>query len=135
MSESLVEGGTQLKTRGRIWKRLRSPRINSKESIPPAYVALRSGMSNRVVVPARQGGNRFLGSLKRLQIRARLLRFLVKHVLFFFLLLVCLCVCLPACLRVCLSVCMFVCLFVDCTVYRDQYCKISNLDMVFVAYV
>jgi hypothetical protein len=27
-------------------------------------------MSNRVVVPARQAGNRFLGSLKGLQIRA-----------------------------------------------------------------
>ncbi len=48
-------------------KRLRSPEIDSKESIPPAYVAWQA-----VVVPARQTGNRFLGSLKGLQIRAQL---------------------------------------------------------------
>jgi hypothetical protein len=42
----------------------------AQESIPPAYVVWRAGMSNRVVVPARQAGNRFLGSLKGLQIRA-----------------------------------------------------------------
>jgi hypothetical protein len=41
-----------------------------QESIPPAYVAWRAGTSNRVVVPARQAGNGFLGSLKGLQIRA-----------------------------------------------------------------
>ncbi len=35
-----------------------------------AYVALRAGTPNRVVVPSRQAGNRFLGSLKGLQIRA-----------------------------------------------------------------
>jgi hypothetical protein len=35
-----------------------------------AYVAWRAGTSNRVVVPARQAGNRFLGSLKCFQIRA-----------------------------------------------------------------
>ncbi len=29
--------------RARIFKLLRSPRINSKESIPPAYVAWRAG--------------------------------------------------------------------------------------------
>jgi hypothetical protein len=34
------------------------------ESIPQAYVAWRAGMSNRDVVPVRQAGNRFLGSLK-----------------------------------------------------------------------
>ncbi len=55
--------------RARICKRLRSPGIDFKESIPPAYVAWRAGTSNRVV-PARQAGNRFLGSLKGLQIRA-----------------------------------------------------------------
>jgi hypothetical protein len=44
--------------------------MDSKESIPPAYVAWRDGTSNRVVVPARKVGNRFLGSLKGLQIRA-----------------------------------------------------------------
>jgi hypothetical protein len=43
----------------------------AQESIPPAYVVVwRAGTSNRVVVPARQAGNRFLGSLKGLQIRA-----------------------------------------------------------------
>jgi hypothetical protein len=39
--------------------------------IPPAYVAWRAGTKNRVVVPARQAGNRFLGSLKGLQIRTQ----------------------------------------------------------------
>ncbi len=36
----------------------------------PAFVVCRAGTSNRVVVPVRQAGNRFLGSLKGLQIRA-----------------------------------------------------------------
>ncbi len=40
-------------------------------SIPPAYVAWRAGTTNRVVAPSRQAGNRFLGSLKGLQIRAQ----------------------------------------------------------------
>ncbi len=53
-------------TRARICKRLRSPGIYSKESIPPAYIAWRAGASNSVVVPARQAGNRFLGSAPRL---------------------------------------------------------------------
>ncbi len=52
-----------LRHRARICKRLRSP-------IPPAYVAWRANTTNMVVVPARQAGNRFLGSLKGLQIRA-----------------------------------------------------------------
>ncbi len=43
----------------------------AQESIPPAYVACRVGTSNRVVVPARQAGNRFLNSLKGLQIQAQ----------------------------------------------------------------
>ncbi len=43
----------------------------AQESIQPAYVAWRAGTTNRVVVPARQAGNRFLGSLKGLQIRAQ----------------------------------------------------------------
>jgi hypothetical protein len=51
-------------TRARICKCLRIPGIDSQESILPAYVAWRAGTSNRVVVPARQAGNRFLGSLK-----------------------------------------------------------------------
>ncbi len=42
----------------------------SRKSIPPAYVVWRAGTSNRVVVPARQAGNRFLGSLKDVKIRA-----------------------------------------------------------------
>jgi hypothetical protein len=46
-----------------------SPGIDSNESIPPANVACRAGTSNRVVVSARQAGNRFLVSLKGLQIR------------------------------------------------------------------
>jgi hypothetical protein len=51
--------------RARIFKCLRSPGINSKESIPPAYVAWRAGISNKGIVPARQAGNRFLGLLKK----------------------------------------------------------------------
>jgi hypothetical protein len=54
----------------RICKRLWSPGIDSEESISPAYVACRAGTTNRVVEPSRQAGNRFLGSLKGLQIRA-----------------------------------------------------------------
>jgi hypothetical protein len=50
--------------RARICKRLRSPGIHSEDSIPPAYVAWRSGKTNRVVAPTCQAGNRFLGSLK-----------------------------------------------------------------------
>jgi hypothetical protein len=43
----------------RICKRLRSPGIDSEESIGPAYVTWRAGTTSRVVVPARQAGNRF----------------------------------------------------------------------------
>ncbi len=43
----------------------------AQESIPPAYGAWGAGTSKRVVVPARQAENRFLGSLKGLQIRAQ----------------------------------------------------------------
>ncbi len=58
-------------SRARICKRLWIPGIESEESIwPAAYVAWRAGSPNVVVVPARQAGNRFLGSLKGLQIRA-----------------------------------------------------------------
>jgi hypothetical protein len=39
--------------------------------MPLAYVAWRTGTTCRVVVPIRQAGNRFLGSLKGLQIRAQ----------------------------------------------------------------
>ncbi len=41
-----------------------------EDSIPPAYVAWRAGTPNRVVVQARQAGNRILGVLKGLQILA-----------------------------------------------------------------
>ncbi len=58
------------KFRTRICKRSRRSGIDSEDSIPPAYVAWRAGTTNRVVVPARQAGNRFLGSFKGLQIRA-----------------------------------------------------------------
>ncbi len=44
----------------------------AEESIPPGYVAWRVGTFKRVVVPAIQAGNRFLGSLKDSQIRALL---------------------------------------------------------------
>ncbi len=57
--------------RARICKRLWSPEIDSEESIQLAYVAWRAGAAYRVVVLARQAGNRFLGSLKGLQIRAQ----------------------------------------------------------------
>jgi hypothetical protein len=58
-------------TRARICKRLRSPGIDSEESIQSAYVAWRAGTTNRVVVPVHQAENRLLGSLKGLQIRAQ----------------------------------------------------------------
>jgi hypothetical protein len=56
--------------RARICKRLWRPGRDSEDLILPAYVAWRAGTINRVVVPARQAGNRFLGSLQGLQIRA-----------------------------------------------------------------
>jgi hypothetical protein len=73
LSESVVRqvSGTFL-SRARICKRLRSLGIDSnQESIPPAYVAWRACTSNMVVAPTRQAGNRILGSLKGLQIRAQ----------------------------------------------------------------
>ncbi len=54
----------------RICKRLRRPGIDSEDSIPPAYVVWRAGTTNSVIVPARQAENRFLGSIKGLQMRA-----------------------------------------------------------------
>ncbi len=54
----------EIVSRARICKRLRRPGIDSKVSIPTAYVAWRAGTSSRVVVPVRQAENRFLGSLK-----------------------------------------------------------------------
>ncbi len=52
-------------SRDRICKRLLSPEIDSDGPIPPAYVARRAGTTNRVVVQARQAGNRFLGSFHK----------------------------------------------------------------------
>jgi hypothetical protein len=59
-----------VKPRARICKRLGSPGIDSGESIPPAYVAWQVGTTNWGVVPSRQARNRFLDSLKGLQIQA-----------------------------------------------------------------
>ncbi len=61
--------------RDRICKRFRSLEIDSKESISkdsilPVYVAGSAGTSNMVFLPVRKAGNRFLASLKGLQIRA-----------------------------------------------------------------
>ena len=64
-------------TRARVCKRLRSPGIDSEESIPPAYVAWRPDTTNRVIVPGRQatkaGGvdssESIPGLLTRLKIR------------------------------------------------------------------
>ncbi len=57
--------------RARICKRLMSSGIDSKESTPPAYVALQAGATNRIVVPTRLAGNQFQGYLKGLQIQAQ----------------------------------------------------------------
>jgi hypothetical protein len=43
--------------------------------MPPADVVWRAGTSNRVLAPVRQAGNRFLGSVKGVQIWALLLTF------------------------------------------------------------
>jgi hypothetical protein len=55
-----------------FFKCLWSPEIDSEKSIPPAYVACRAGTTNKLVVPARQDGIRFLASFKGLQIRVLL---------------------------------------------------------------
>jgi hypothetical protein len=73
-------------TQGRSWARickcLRRPGIDTKESIPPAYVAWQAGTSkNRVVVPACQTGNRFLGSLKDSSSVVVLFTFFLFHAL------------------------------------------------------
>jgi hypothetical protein len=64
-------GLSYLPARARICKCLWSLGIDSEESISPAYVAWRVGTTIRVVVMARQDGNRCLDSLKGLQIRAQ----------------------------------------------------------------
>ncbi len=61
--------------RGCICNRfLRSQGNDSVESVPPVYVAWRAGTTNRVVVAARQAGNRFLYSLKGLKYGLSLLK-------------------------------------------------------------
>jgi hypothetical protein len=55
----------RLEKGARICKRLWSPGMD-----PPAYAVWRTGTTKKVVVPARQDGNRFLGSLAGPQIRA-----------------------------------------------------------------
>jgi len=62
----------KLATWARICKCLWSPGIDSQESISPAYVAWRGQYDKycRGFVPARQSENRYLVSLKDLQIRA-----------------------------------------------------------------
>jgi hypothetical protein len=45
----------------------------AREWIPPAYLVWRAGTTNRVIVLARQAGNRFLDSLKGLKTRAQVL--------------------------------------------------------------
>ncbi len=57
--------------RAPINKCLRSPGI--EESIPPAYEAWQAGTPNRIFFLARLAVNRFMGSLKGLQIWAPLL--------------------------------------------------------------
>jgi hypothetical protein len=61
--------------KGRICKRLQSPGINSMESIPTAYVALRAGIYTVTlfILPARRIDSleSISGLLKRLQIRAQ----------------------------------------------------------------
>jgi hypothetical protein len=64
-------GLTYRPARACICKRFWSPGIDAEELIPPAYVAWRASKTNTVVIQGRQAGNRFLGSLKVLQIRAQ----------------------------------------------------------------
>jgi hypothetical protein len=45
--------------------------FGAQESIPPACVTWRTSTTNRVVVPAREAGNRFLGSLKAVVSKSR----------------------------------------------------------------
>jgi len=68
--------------RARICKCLRRSGIASEDSIPPACVAWRTGTTNMVVETARKAGNRFLGSLKGLQIRALVKRFTRRTALY-----------------------------------------------------
>ncbi len=59
------------KTTDPVFVNIKGAQESIPKSIPQAYVAWWAGTSNSVVVPTRQAGNRFLGSLKDLQIRAQ----------------------------------------------------------------
>jgi hypothetical protein len=61
---------TPLYSRARICKCLWGIDSGDRFRHPKYIVALRAGTANRVVVLAQQDGNRFLGSLKGLQIQA-----------------------------------------------------------------
>jgi hypothetical protein len=65
MSLFTYQLGYTVEPRARIYKRLRSPGIDSKESVPPAYAAWRTGTTNSVIIPGPPGyiiwRNRFLG--------------------------------------------------------------------------
>jgi hypothetical protein len=74
-----VYHANRILSRARVCKRLRRPGIDSEDSIPPAYVEWRAGTTNRVIIPTRQARNRFLGSLKGLQIRAQILKHVHRH--------------------------------------------------------
>ncbi len=52
-SGAVIVASSQIGNRARICKRLRSPGIVSKESIPLVYVAWQASTTNRVVVTAR----------------------------------------------------------------------------------
>jgi hypothetical protein len=68
---ALVQKVAYHSDRARICKLLRSPGIDARNRFrQPIYVAWRAGTSNRVVLPARQAGIRFLGSFKGLQVLA-----------------------------------------------------------------
>ncbi len=59
--------------RARIFKTFKEPRNQFQGSTPPAYLACwRVVTTNRAVVPARQTGNRFLGSCSQIRAYATL---------------------------------------------------------------
>jgi hypothetical protein len=52
------------------------PCIDSKESDSASLCSLVGPYTNEVIVPSRQAGDRFLGSLENLQVRAQLSNFI-----------------------------------------------------------
>ncbi len=63
-------GGVYCRSEPVFVKVYEAPEIDSEESILQAYVAWQADTTKGVDVPARQAENRFLGSLKGLQMRA-----------------------------------------------------------------